>query len=104
MKEIKVVELFAGVGGFRLGLEKASKKYRVVWSNQWEPTTKSQEASEIYLEKFGSEDHSNVNITKVATKDTVTHYPSKKNNMWVCDHFSAKEKSNDRYCIDKSRV
>jgi len=25
MKEIKVVELFAGVGGFRLGLEKSSK-------------------------------------------------------------------------------
>ena len=33
-KNIKVAELFAGVGGFRLGLEKYN--YEVVWSNQWE--------------------------------------------------------------------
>ena len=52
MKKIKVVELFAGVGGFRLGLEK-NKKFEVVWSNQWEPASKSQHASEIYIKKFG---------------------------------------------------
>jgi DNA (cytosine-5)-methyltransferase 1 len=28
-----VVELFAGIGGFRIGLEKANDKYKVVWSN-----------------------------------------------------------------------
>jgi DNA (cytosine-5)-methyltransferase 1 len=51
--EIKVVELFAGVGGFRIGLEgwqgkSASSRfqrefdspYKVVWSNQWEVSTK----------------------------------------------------------------
>ena len=32
-----VIELFAGVGGFRLALE---KQWQVVWSNQWEPSTK----------------------------------------------------------------
>lgn len=32
-KTLKVAELFAGVGGFRLGLEKSN--YKVVWSNQW---------------------------------------------------------------------
>ena len=58
MKQIKVVELFAGVGGFRIGLEKASKKYKVVWSNQWEPLTKSQDASEIYVKRFGKDGHS----------------------------------------------
>ena len=36
--KMRVVELFAGVGGFRLGLEKT--KYKIVWSNQWEPSTK----------------------------------------------------------------
>ena len=39
MQKIKVCELFAGVGGFRLGLEKTGH-YAVVWSNQWEPSTK----------------------------------------------------------------
>ena len=40
-KKMKVVELFAGVGGFRLGLEKSD--YEIVWSNQWEPSTKTQQ-------------------------------------------------------------
>ena len=48
MKKIKVVELFAGVGGFRLGLEK-NKEFEVVWSNQWEPASKAQHASMFTL-------------------------------------------------------
>ena len=43
---IKVCELFAGVGGFRLGLEKSSNDYKFVWANQWEPGKKSQHAYE----------------------------------------------------------
>jgi DNA (cytosine-5)-methyltransferase 1 len=73
MDEIKVVELFAGVGGFRIGLERASKKYKVVWSNQWEPATKSQEASEIYKKRFGEENHSNQDIAKVAIEEIPKH-------------------------------
>ena len=50
---LKVVELFAGVGGFRIGLEK-TKKFEVIWSNQWEPLTKTQQhASWVYENKFG---------------------------------------------------
>ena len=50
---LKVVELFAGVGGFRIGLEK-TKKFKVIWSNQWEPLTKTQQhASWVYENKFG---------------------------------------------------
>ena len=52
MKKLKVVELFAGVGGFRLGLEKYNK-YKVVWSNQWEPGSKTQHASLVYEKQFG---------------------------------------------------
>ena len=47
-KKYNIVELFAGVGGFRLGLEKHGHK--TVWANQWEPKTKTvQYAYEIRL-------------------------------------------------------
>lgn len=78
MKEIKVVELFAGVGGFRLGLEgwegksstsnyteKLLSPYKIVWSNQWEPSTKVQHASDVYENKWGLTSHSNIDIEEV---------------------------------------
>jgi len=65
--DIRVVELFAGVGGFRIGLERASDRYKVVWSNQWEPSTKRQDASIIYCNRFGMEGHSNEDINTVPT-------------------------------------
>ena len=54
---LRVVELFAGVGGFRLGLEglpgsSREGNYKIVWSNQWEPSTKKQHAAEIYVERW----------------------------------------------------
>ncbi|MGG5509405.1 DNA (cytosine-5-)-methyltransferase [Myroides odoratimimus] len=64
-KKIKVVELFAGVGGFHLGLKQASNKYSIEWSNQWEPATKSQPASDIYRLRFPDTAHSNEDIEKV---------------------------------------
>lgn len=73
VKEVKVVELFAGVGGFRIGLERASSNYKIVWSNQWEPATKSQEASEIYVKRFGNEGHSNKDINKVTLDEIPEH-------------------------------
>jgi len=73
MENIRVIELFAGVGGFRLGLEKASKSFKIVWSNQWEPSTKTQAASEIYVKNFGEKGHSNENISLVDTKDIPEH-------------------------------
>ena len=71
--EIKVVELFAGVGGFRIGLERASKRYKTIWNNQWEPSTKRQDASFIYCKRFGSEGHSNVDIATVPTSAIPQH-------------------------------
>lgn len=87
MKEIHVVELFAGVGGFRLGLEGYHGKsastgytqqfkspYKVVWSNQYEPATPSvQHASDIYVRHFGSENHVNKDITNYPLKDIPPH-------------------------------
>ena len=80
-KKIKVAELFAGVGGFRIGLEgwqgkSASSNYKkdlnssfeIVWSNQWEPQTKSQPASDIYAARWGEKNHSNEDIAEVDIK------------------------------------
>mgnify|MGYP003331333174 FL=1 len=55
---MRVVELFAGVGGFRIGFEgppnnSERDKFRVIWSNQWEPSTKKQHAAEIYTSRWG---------------------------------------------------
>lgn len=84
--KIKVVELFAGVGGFRLGLEgwrgkSASSNYReildsnyeVIWSNQWEPSTKTQHASAVYEYRFGIDNHSNKDIATVDTDEIPDH-------------------------------
>lgn len=84
--KIKVVELFAGVGGFRLGLEgwngkSASSNYKetlntnfeVVWSNQWEPSTKLQHASAVYERRFGMDNHSNRDIASVDISDIPDH-------------------------------
>lgn len=54
MRKIKVVELFAGVGGFRLGLEAISEQFEVIWANQWEPHQKEQFAFSCYCAHFGS--------------------------------------------------
>ena len=74
---IKVVELFAGVGGFRIGLEgypkHKSSQYEIVWSNQWEPSTKMQHASKVYEERFGKENHSTQDIETVETSDIPDH-------------------------------
>ncbi|GEK32266.1 cytosine-specific methyltransferase [Kurthia zopfii] len=65
-KTMNVVELFAGVGGFRLGLEKANKElFKTVWANQWEPSKKVQHAYECYSSNFTEGIASNENITLV---------------------------------------
>jgi len=66
---IKTIELFAGVGGFRVGLKRASENFEVVWSNQWEPSTKIQHASDIYRARFPDANHSDVDIAKVIDED-----------------------------------
>lgn len=71
--KIRVVELFAGVGGFRIGLEGASDAYDTIWNNQWEPSTQHQDASLVYRARFGSKGHCNKDINTVATTDIPDH-------------------------------
>lgn len=77
-----VVELFAGVGGFRCGLNKVelnndkvieSKEWTFVWANQWEPSTKIQHAYNCYKKRFGDDEISNLDISKVDKKDIPDH-------------------------------
>ena len=71
--KIKVVELFAGVGGFRIGLEGASDVYETIWNNQWEPSTVHQDASLVYRARFGSKGHCNKDINTVLTEEIPDH-------------------------------
>ena len=72
-KEIRVVELFAGVGGFRIGLEGASDAFKTIWNNQWEPSTKHQDASLVYQARFGKKGHCNEDINTIATNAIPDH-------------------------------
>lgn len=81
---IKVAELFAGVGGFRLGLEgwngmsptsnytqpiaqPPDYSFEVIWSNQWEPSSKRQHANEVYEDCWSSESHNGCDIATIKT-------------------------------------
>ena len=72
-QHIRVVELFAGVGGFRIGLEGASDAYETIWNNQWEPSTVHQDASIVYQARFGRKGHCNKDINLVPTTDIPDH-------------------------------
>lgn len=72
MKNIGVIELFAGVGGFRIGLDAVKNSdvtFNTIWANQWEPATTRQHAAEVYSARFGSKNFSNVDIEKVIKDD-----------------------------------
>ena len=51
--EKTVCELFAGVGGCRLGLDRWNSGWKTVWFSQWEPGKKVQWAHECYVSHFG---------------------------------------------------
>ena len=80
--EKTLVELFAGVGGFRCGLNHVELKndkvvekgnWKCLWANQWEPATKSQEAYDCYVKRFGSDNVSNVDIFEVDKHEIPDH-------------------------------
>lgn len=84
--EKTVCELFAGVGGFRCGLNrihssnrKLKETWNTVWFNQWEPEKKNQWAYDCYKSHFGTildlsgADSTNVDISKVEKKNIPNH-------------------------------
>ncbi len=48
-----ICELFAGVGGFRLGFDRLASNWQTVWFSQWEPGKKVQWAHDCYVQHFG---------------------------------------------------
>ncbi|MCR4734090.1 MAG: DNA (cytosine-5-)-methyltransferase [Treponema sp.] len=72
--EKTVCELFAGVGGFRLGLEKTLKGWNTVWFSQWEPGKKNQWAHDCYVKHFGDIDNNTgIDISLVNKKEIPDH-------------------------------
>ena len=80
----KVIELFAGVGGFRVGLNNITSidengraiekgKFEFVWANQWEPSTKTQHAFDCYNLRFPEEFNSNQDISTVDKRQIPNH-------------------------------
>ncbi len=80
----KVIELFAGVGGFRVGLNKISNfdenghaiengNFDFVWANQWEPSTKTQHAFDCYNLRFAGDWNINEDISTINKKDIPNH-------------------------------
>lgn len=48
-----ICELFAGVGGFRLGFDRLDSDWKTIWFSQWEPGAKTQWAHDCYVHHFG---------------------------------------------------
>ena len=48
-----ICELFAGVGGFRLGFERLEAGWETTWFSQWEPGARTQWAHDCYVQHFG---------------------------------------------------
>ena len=80
------IELFAGVGGFRIGLNHVegfdengkaieNGNFKFLWANQWEPSTKVQHAFDCYNYRFGgsSSENSNQDISLVDKKTIPNH-------------------------------
>lgn len=62
----RVAELFAGVGGFRVGLDALDDGWDFVFANQWEPGKKSQYAYDYYVKHFGEDENTtNIDIHEV---------------------------------------
>ena len=71
MSEKTVVELFAGVGGFRLGLERSG--WKTLFANQWEPGAKTQWAFDCYNRHYPDSINSNNDIASVKASEIPDH-------------------------------
>lgn len=74
-----ICELFAGVGGFRLGFERLNTGWRTTWFSQWEPGAKTQWAHDCYVSHFGDsqdlkgEFHTGEDISLMEKKNIPDH-------------------------------
>lgn len=72
--EKTICELFAGVGGFRLGFERADKKWKTVWFSQWEPGKTNQWAHKCYVSHWGDIDENTNKDIAVVNKTSIPNH------------------------------
>ena len=74
-----ICELFAGVGGFRLGFDRLGSGWETVWFSQWEPGARTQWAHQCYVDHYGDspdlkgEYHTCEDIASVTKTDIPDH-------------------------------
>ena len=74
-----ICELFAGVGGFRLGFDRLESGWKTTWFSQWEPGKKNQWAHDCYVKHFGDspdlkgEYHTGEDISEMAKENIPDH-------------------------------
>ena len=69
MNKCTYIELFAGVGGFHIGLDRGGEGFfKCIMANQWEPGIKDQFAAEIYRKRFPDDLLINDDIVKFLEK------------------------------------
>ena len=113
--KLSVVELFAGVGGFRVGLnhitdidEKTGRAiekgdWDFVWANQYEPATKTQHAYDCYTTRFKGSECSNLDINKV-NKSTIPPHSLLVGGFPCQDYSVARSISNEKGIEGKKGV
>ncbi len=69
-----ICELFAGVGGFRLGFERDSAEWRTVWFSQWEPGAAHQWAHDCYIQHFGNVDNNTSIDISLVDKNSIPNH------------------------------
>ncbi|MBR3140976.1 MAG: DNA (cytosine-5-)-methyltransferase [Methanobrevibacter sp.] len=115
-----VVELFAGVGGFRCGLNHVKEidedgkavednTWDFIWANQWEPSTKSQAAYDCYVERFGfkspkKDDIDNRDIALVNHKEDIPNHTLLVGGFPCQDYSVARSLSNEKGIEGKKGV
>lgn len=103
---MNILELFAGVGGFRIGLENADKDYfQTKWANQWEPARKSQDAFEVYDLHFPDSENINISISDISDEKFAEMNPEMIVGGFPCQDYSvARSKKNEQGIEGKKGV
>ena len=103
---MKVLELFAGVGGFRVGLENVDKNFfETKWSNQWEPSRKSQDAFEVYDYHFPNSKNINISISEISDNQLANMDADMIVGGFPCQDYSvARSKKNEQGIEGKKGV
>ena len=103
---MNVLELFAGVGGFRIGLENSDKNFfKTRWSNQWEPSRKSQDAFEVYNYHFPNSENIGYSISDISDEKFASMDADMIVGGFPCQDYSvARSKKNEQGIEGKKGV